>query len=189
MKKSRAIWLCGPPGVGKTTVADALAKKGHGVVNIGTLMKELAVKKGYVKSRDEIKYLPKGTTTKLRKTAVMEISKMRGTIIIDTHVSVANGDRYTSGMPFDTVSVLSRISGIIFIDATHKELMLRRKKDSSRIREEENERGTENQRMINLGVVSYYFTYLNIPLYIIHNRQGHISETVKECLEAINNME
>jgi adenylate kinase len=189
MKKGRVILLCGSPGVGKTAVADALAKKGHTSVTIGTLMKELAVSKGYVKNRDEIRYLPKETTTKLRKAAIRRISEMRGTVIVDTHVSVANGNRYTSGMPYDTVSMLNSVSGIIFMDATNRELMLRRKKDKDRTREEEDERRMDNQRAINLGVVSYYFTYLNIPLYIIHNRQGHISETVKNCLEAIENME
>ena len=190
MKRSlNCILLCGSPGVGKTSVTELLKKEGYKSVTIGTLMKDIAVAEKYVKNRDQIRYLPKKVTSALRKSAIRQISAMSGTVLIDTHVSVCSGNRYTSGIPYDAISMLKGLSGIIMIDATEKEILARRKGDKSRTREIEDKVKIENQRMINLSALSYYSTYLNLPLYIIHNRQGRIQETANRCIEAIKNMD
>ncbi|MCL5007836.1 MAG: AAA family ATPase [Candidatus Marsarchaeota archaeon] len=142
MHKRKIIIICGAPGVGKTTVANALARDGRTVANIGTMMNELGSSgKYYVKSRDRIRYRSMEVNSRLRLNAARRIRRMHGDVIIDTHASVIAGDKVVSGMPLNFMKPLAgEVSAIIYLDASNTELIARRLKDSDRNRQRQSER-------------------------------------------------
>jgi len=81
------IAVVGLPGAGKTSVLNELKKvKTVQIVNFGDLISEIAIKKGLVKSRDEINNLPVKIHKKLQKETVKRISALgKRDLIIDTH--------------------------------------------------------------------------------------------------------
>lgn len=191
MRKRKIVIICGAPGVGKTTVSNALARDGRTVVNIGTMMNELGSSgKYYVKSRDRIRYRSMRVNSKLRLNAARKIRRMQGDIIIDTHASVIAGDKVVSGMPLSFMKpLIGDLSGIIYLDASNSELIGRRLRDKGRTRERQTDLEIDRQRDLNLAMLSYYMVTLDIPIYIINNRENKVKDTVKNCEDLIRGME
>ena len=191
MHKRKIIIICGAPGVGKTTVANALARDGRTVANIGTMMNELGSSgKYYVKSRDRIRYRSMEVNSRLRLNAARRIRRMHGDVIIDTHASVIAGDHVVSGMPLNFMKPLAgEVSAIIYLDASNTELMARRLKDSDRNRQRQSDLEIDRQRDVNLATLSYYMVTLDIPIYIINNRENKVKDTVKSCEDVIRDLD
>ncbi len=191
MHKRKIIIICGAPGVGKTTVANALARDGRTVANIGTMMNELGSSgKYYVKSRDRIRYRSMEVNSRLRLNAARRIRRMHGDVIIDTHASVIAGDKVVSGMPLNFMKPLAgEVSAIIYLDASNTELMARRLKDSDRNRQRQGDLEIDRQRDVNLATLSYYMVTLDIPIYIINNRENKVKDTVKSCEDVIRDLD
>ncbi len=191
MHKRKIIIICGAPGVGKTTVANALARDGRTVANIGTMMNELGSSgKYYVKSRDRIRYRSMEVNSRLRLNAARRIRRMHGDVIIDTHASVIAGDKVVSGMPLNFMKPLAgEVSAIIYLDASNTELMARRLKDSDRNRQRQSDLEIDRQRDVNLATLSYYMVTLDIPIYIINNRENKVKDTVKSCEDVIRDLD
>lgn len=188
-EKSSTIFITGSPGVGKTTIAGILSKKGYIIFNIGSLMTDIAIKEGLVENRDEIRTLNIDKSTELRGKAAEYISDSGGIKIVDTQISVAHAGRYAAGIPVRLMNKIKDLSLIIYIDATEDEIRARRAKDGTRVREKENNEFIDIQRSINIGILSYYSVYLNIPIYFIHNKEDDIENTVIKCEEAIKSIE
>ncbi len=191
MHKRKIIIICGAPGVGKTTVANALARDGRTVANIGTMMNELGSSgKYYVKSRDRIRYRSMEVNSRLRLNAARRIRRMHGDVIIDTHASVIAGDKVVSGMPLNFMKPLAgEVSAIIYLDASNTELIARRLKDSDRNRQRQSDLEIDRQRDVNLATLSYYMVTLDIPIYIINNRENKVKDTVKSCEDVIRDLD
>jgi adenylate kinase len=191
MHKRKIIIICGAPGVGKTTVANALARDGRTVANIGTMMNELGSSgKYYVKSRDRIRYRSMEVNSRLRLNAARRIRRMHGDVIIDTHASVIAGDKVVSGMPLNFMKPLAgEVSAIIYLDASNAELIARRLKDSDRNRQRQSDLEIDRQRDVNLATLSYYMVTLDIPIYIINNRENKVKDTVKSCEDVIRDLD
>ncbi|MGC8687309.1 MAG: AAA family ATPase [Candidatus Micrarchaeia archaeon] len=183
---AKFVIIMGSPGAGKSTLIDNLNDK-YKVVNVGSLMLKHALALHYVTDRDEIRYLDKTRMDKLRFMAFDDIKKMEGKILIDTHASVEQNGRFAPGTPKEALKRigLTRIKALIYIDASTKDIILRRKSDKSRRREMEPEILIDTQRMINIALLSAYSSDLNIPLYIIFNKQGKIKESASELAKHI----
>ncbi|HUY69949.1 MAG TPA: AAA family ATPase [Candidatus Baltobacteraceae bacterium] len=178
------VIITGSPGVGKSTMIRSIAEGGkYNIINVGTFMLEIAMKEGIVKDRDELRFLNKDVVRKLQDRTFTDIAKMEGKIILDTHASVESNGRFVPGVPFDTMSIIrNNIHGIIYIDALTEEIMKRARGDTKRTRNTD-EAFIDAQRGINLSILSMYSTYLNIPLYVIFNRQDRLDEGVKSLKE------
>lgn len=190
LQKNRIILVFGSPGAGKTTVITKSIgnNAAYQIINIGTLMKDIAMNRGYVSDRDVVRYLPIKIATAIRKTAIGQIEKMQGNIVIDTHVSVERGNRYFPGMPLDAISRLTGVAGIIYIDAKTADIIKRRKNDKNRKREMESASTIDLQRSINIAMISAISAHLNISIYIIENNEGMLQAAEKSFKAALEDI-
>jgi adenylate kinase len=176
---NKIVFICGSPGAGKSSVIDGISsKKGYKVVNVGTLMTDLAVKKRYVKGRDELRSLEKGRFNELQAAAFRKISEMDGNIILDTHATVEQNGRYFPGISIWQTMQLKGLAGFVYIDALTQDIAKRRKGDRTRRREKERIELIDVQRLMNISILSACSTFLNLPLYIIFNEQGKLEASI-----------
>jgi adenylate kinase len=168
------ILVLGSPGAGKTTLINSVNAEiqNFEVVNIGTLMAE-EVKSQNI-PRDRLRYLPTGKIRELRKAAFFRIAKMSGTVIVDTHATVEKGNKFIFGLPINDLQYMGNIRGIIYVDASPEELIKRRSADTVRKRENDDEEILNLQRHLNLAVVTLYGSTYDIPVYILHNKEGKL---------------
>ncbi len=185
--KNTIILVLGSPGAGKTTLINSVAedlKHEFKVVNIGTLMTEELKSKSI--PRDKLRYLPNKEIQKLRRAAFKRIAKMHGTIIVDTHATVEKGNKFIFGLPIKDLRYMGNVHGIIYVDASPEELMKRRSADTIRKRENDDEEVLDLQRHLNLSVISMYGSMYDIPVYILHNKEGKL-EAAKADFESFIN--
>ena len=144
---------------------------------------------GITDDRDKLRYMSARAMHELRHKAYLKLSLIGGDVIVDTHGWIEQHNRYVSGLPLEFVKMLGdNLCGLIYIDADTEEIMKRREKDSSRVREADDQRTIETQRHLNLSVMAYYASYLNIPVFIIHNKEGRIDEAGKELASAVESL-
>ncbi len=175
------ILVAGSPGAGKTTVLNGVsASFDSKVVNLGTMMLQTAQKLGYVKDRDQLRFMSPKNVTDVRNRSIEEIEKMDGNIIIDTHASIGENGRYLPGLPIRFLEHLGHVKGLVYIDATTKEIMARRTKDKTRKREQDDEQTIDAQRLINLSTLAFASAYLNVPLYLVINKEGDTQKAIDE---------
>jgi adenylate kinase len=182
--------VTGSPGVGKTTLVKTLSGDHlYKIVSVADEMLPVAVEKSYVQHRDELRKLTNEQITELRNVAFENIAKKDGNIIIDTHATVEQKGRFVPGLPFGAVKHFDgKLAGLIYIDASTDDILARRMGDNSRIREKEERHVIHMQRSINISVLSYYSSRLNVPLYVITNRQGHLEAAVNDFKASISDI-
>lgn len=178
---AKIVYVCGSPGAGKTSIVEGIAdNKNYKIVNVGTLMTDMALKNGYVKNRDDLRFLERERFTELQIMAFKEISKMGGNIILDTHASVEQNGRYFPGISIDSMKHLDKLVGFVYIDALTQDIARRRHGDHTRRREKERLELIDVQRLINVSILSTCATHLNLPLYVVFNEQGELDMSVGE---------
>jgi len=183
----KVVLLVGISGAGKSTLLEKIsASATYTLVNLGTIMFEIAKSEGIVSTRDQIKKLKNYDTSRLRDLAFQKIGKEQGNLLIDTHISIENSDQacISPGIPIDLLSQI-KPAGLIYIDAPSTDILERRLADTSRSRENQTVSALDTQRIIDLSLLSYYMAYLNIPLYIIINKQGRFEEAATSLKKAL----
>ena len=182
------VIVTGMPASGKTSIIGSLAKKGRfRIVTIGTLMADSAIKKGIVKDRDELRYLKTEAIDRLRHAAFIKISQIKGPVIVNTHATIEQNGRFVAGLPYSEVRRLD-LKGLIYIEADPHAIIKRRAKDGSRHREVEGVREIESQRLMDLSTLAMYASGLNIPLYIIQNKEGSLKESQTRFMGALKDI-
>jgi len=175
------ILVAGSPGAGKTTVLNEIAGSfDSNIVNMGSMMLEVGHRLGYVSDRDQMRFLSPKKFNEIRNRALDEIDKMTGNILIDTHASVGENGRFMPGFPKPVLNKLAHVKGLIYIDATTHDIMEHRKEDVSRKRENDDAPTIDAQRLINISMMSFASSYLNVPLYVVINRHGDLKKAVDE---------
>lgn len=175
------ILVAGSPGAGKTTVLKEVAPSFNSkIINMGSMMLQVAQKLGYVTDRDQIRFLSLKKFNEVRNKALDEIEAIEGNIIIDTHASVGENGRYLPGFPVSFLNKLGHVKGLVYIDATTRDIMEHRKGDGSRKRESDDAPTIDAQRLINISMLSFASAYLNIPFYVVINRHNDLKKTVDE---------
>ncbi len=178
---NRIAFVAGSPGAGKTSVLRGIGNyNGAKVLNMGSMILELAVKKRLVKNRDEIRYMKSGNITGLRREVLEKIAKMDGNIIIDTHASVEEGGRYVPGLSMSDLKIIKGLRGFVYIDAFTEDIVRRRKMDRKRKRENERLELIDMQRLMNVSILSSCASYLNVPLYVVLNKQGELGSSLTQ---------
>ncbi len=178
MKK--LVIVLGSPSAGKTAIVSSLSKdRRYKIINFGTVMYDLAIKKKFVKDRDKMRYLDLDKQTDLRDAAAEQVAKIDGNVVLDMHAVVEQHGRFFPGLPHYMMNHFRHISGLFYIDAETDDILARRKRDKTREREIESKWLIDTQRDINLSILSFYSTDLNIPLYIIDNEEGKLNQSVK----------
>lgn len=178
---NKIVFVCGSPGAGKSSVVSGVEEnKNYKIVNVGTLMTEMAIAAEHIKNRDEIRFMDKKSFNELQIQAFKQISKMDGNIILDTHATVEQNGRYLPGITIGHRQHLEGLVGFIYIDALTQDIARRRKSDTSRRREHERLELIDVQREINLSIMATCSTVMDLPLYVVFNEQGELEKTIKE---------
>lgn len=160
------------------------------VVTLGTEMIKLAQQQYGITDRDMMRHkLSAEDQGKLRRQVLASVNAMPEDLLLNTHASVKaalpiEGWKYLPGFSIPELEKLDNVLGIIMIDASATEIIERRKKDSAvRKREPETKDDIKQHRDINIGIMTSFAIRLNIPFYIIHNKEGRAQETTKELRE------
>ncbi len=177
----------GTQGAGKTTVLKGA--KGAKVISIGTEMLNVYSRLTGTKDRDEVRklgVLDVKHDAEIRNGILMKISRMKGTIALDTHASLKTGDGYYSGFSFADLDMLKSITkAIIYVDAPTKQIIARRKRDKSRRREADSADEIEMHRRMNLSFTTIYAMRLQAPIFIVQNDDGGLVAAQKRVVEII----
>ena len=192
LQVSGTVIVTGTPGAGKSTLLSSIADdKNFTLVNVGTLMLESASKDKFAAGRDDMRHKSNSERySEFRNKAFMKIGAMKGNVVVDTHGSIeAEGTgRYVPGLPLEALQLIKNLKGFIYVDAHTDRILERRRTDGTRKRSEEDPVYIDTQRLVNIAALSYYSSYLNIPLYVIFNRQNVLEESkerMKACLKEI----
>jgi len=178
---NKIVFVCGSPGAGKSSVIEGISSnKNYRVVSVGSLMEEIALKNGYAKNRDELRFLPKERYDSLQVVVFKKISEMEGNIVLDTHATVEQNGRYMPGITFKKAEHLKPLAAFIYIDALTQDIEDRRKGDETRRREKERPELVDVQREINMSILSACSAYLDLPFYVVFNEHGKLENSVKE---------
>lgn len=178
---NKIVFVCGSPGAGKSSVINGIpANNGYKIVNVGNLMEEVAIEKGYAKDRDELRFVSKERYDELQITVFRKISEMEGNIVLDTHATVEQNGRYMPGITFGKSAHLKSLAAFVYIDALTKDIEERRRGDKTRRRENERPELLDVQREINMSILSACSAYLDVPFYVIFNEHGKLENSVRE---------
>jgi len=184
---TKLILVTGTAGAGKSTILSEVSKKHASklrVINLGTEMLEIAKQKFNITDRDKIRLIDDKTTIAIRNDIMQKIINTKQDAIIDTHASIKQGRRYRPGFSIDELKKI-RISAIIYIDATSEEVLERSLSDRSRSRAYERLAEIDEWRSVNISIISTFAVYLNIPIYIIYNKEGRQEEAAGEVSSII----
>ena len=183
MEKIRTLIIAGTPGAGKSTLLSKVKLKKAKLVNMGSEM----LKYAKLSDRDKLRYLSFDEQKKLRARAIENIRKKGGNVIIDTHLSVEQNGRFLPGFSINELKELNT-KAFIYIDASAKEIMARRKKDKSRKREDESEEEINMHRSLNIAFMASAASELNIPILIFRNSDGMVDEVAGELERSLNEL-
>jgi adenylate kinase len=194
MSESRnVVIVTGIPGVGKTTVINTAVeavKEKHGeevlVLNFGTEMFEVSVKKGQVKNRDEMRKLPTAIqreNQRLAGEAIAEKAK-KARVIVDTHTLIQTNNGYLIGLPEWVVRAIQPKT-VVLVEAESEMIALRRSDDPTRTRDDQMVSVIEiHQQMCRAAAVSVG-TLTGATVRIIRNRQGMVEAAATELADTL----
>ncbi len=189
---SKLAVVTGVPGAGKSTVIEGALKqlKSQGVeydvINYGNVMLELMREREGVTDRDEMRKVSAGPYREIQRDAARRIAQAakRKPILVDTHCLVRKPEGYYPGLPRWVLEELNPES-IVIIEATPEEVAGRRIKDATRKRDKEFLNEVAEHQMLNRAVATAYAALTGATVGIIHNREGKLSEAVKEMVETL----
>ncbi|MGC9112182.1 adenylate kinase [Acidilobus sp.] len=197
----KVIVVTGVPGVGKTTVLSLLQEKARErglrlkVLNFGDFMLDNAVRKGLIKSRDQIRYLSFREQLELQDIAASSIIEEAGGdlkegdyLIVDTHAIVKTPLGYLPGLPSNVVDSL-RPDMIVVIEADPKEIVARQQRDATRYRSDfGGEEGVRQLMDVARSAAMASAVQAGSLLTIIINREGRASEAAEQLLNVISKL-
>ena len=174
------IVVTGIPGVGKTTV---MKKAAEGMdikfVTFGTVMADIAIEKGLVKDRDEMRKLSLKQQKDLQIESAEEIAKMEN-VILDTHCTIKTPQGYMPGLPEWVIKKLMP-TAIVLVEADPKEIYDRRANDLTRNRDPDTVEQIDEHQMINRSAAMSYATLSGATVKIVFNHDNAIEEAVKQA--------
>jgi len=186
------------PGAGKTTVLNVVKKKfpRAKIVTKGDLIFEFAKKHYGIKDRDQLR---KKLTMKQQRTAQDWAAKKIGAmkdkiVIIDTHFSIKTPTGYIPGVSIRMARHM-KLDGIILLEFRPEDVLERRKKDRSRLRDKETEEEIEAQQHVNEEFAVAIANEFEIPVDIVNLRYAekkpfeHAKKAADEVVKIIKRLQ
>jgi len=173
------IIVMGVPGAGKSTVLSVAQAAGWTVFNYGDLMMEIAKGRG-IADRDQLRKQPAAFQQEIQKLVGERLAaEKRRTVILDTHCSINTPGGYLPGLPF---SFLSRwqVERLVYITASAQDIMARRAKDTTRMRNDQDMEKLVEHDQINRAYMATYSVLTGAPAKIIVNADGQVERTQNE---------
>jgi adenylate kinase len=192
----KMILLTGLPGIGKSSLTSKLLEIAHerGIpvtyTTYGTVMLDLALEKGIVSNRDEIRRLPLPVQKELQVMASKQIGEMKGRdglVIVDTHMIVSTEQGWLPGISMNNLEDIAP-DQIIVVEAEPEAVSKRRRKDKSRARDEETIEMIREEIFFSRYMAAACSVLTGSPVRIVVNREGKLEEAVHEILAVLEAM-
>ncbi len=181
------IVIVGVPGVGKSTVVAKAneAVSGSSVQVFGTAMFEEAQRLKWVKHRDEMRKLPVEKQKKLQEAAAARISRGKGKVVfIDTHLFIRTPEGFWPGLPLRVIEPM-KPTHLLLVEASAKEIVARRKNDTTRYRDEI----TEDEVAQELALARSFLTAASLvsgaPMAFINNGEGQSGKAAGQIADLV----
>ena len=189
---SKRVIIGGIPGVGKTSVISSavksIRKKGQSarVVVFGTEMFEEAKRTAGVKNRDELRKLAVKDQRRLQDMTARRIAEMQDSIVIvDTHIFVRTGEGYYyPGLPLHLLEII-KPSSFVMIVANASEIVNRRKKDTSRLRDDISTEQVQYEIDTSKLMVATCSILTGAPFIIVSNNDNKMDEAVSGVVKVL----
>jgi adenylate kinase len=187
------VIVTGIPGVGKTTVINTaveLAKEEHGedvlVLNFGTEMFEVAVAKGDVKDRDEMRKLPTNLQRENQRLGGESIAKKAkiAKVIVDTHTLIQTNNGFLIGLPEWVIRAIMPKT-VVLVEADPKNIASRRSTDETRTRDEQLVDDIIVHQQMCRAAACAVGTITGATVRIIKNREGKAEEAAQQLVDTL----
>jgi adenylate kinase len=177
--KIGVVIVTGIPGVGKTTVMKK-ASEGLNIdfVTFGSIMIDLALEKGLVKNRDEMRKLSLIQQKDMQILSAEKVANMKN-VILDTHCTVKTKKGYMPGLPEWVIKKL-KPSVIVIVEADPKEIYNRRVNDNTRNRDPDSIEKIDEHQKINRAAAMAYSALSGATVKIVFNHDNAIEEAVNQ---------
>jgi adenylate kinase len=181
--------VAGVPGAGKSTLTRLVSEKSGKkiqVVNFGDEMKRLAVKRGLVKNKEELRKLPPEVQEEIQRSIAEEIAGRgyRIDTIVETDCSIKTPNGYLPGFPIWVLEKLNPAM-IIILEAEPDEILVRRALHPDQYELEYVAAIDEHQRM-NRVLALTYAIISGATVKIIQNRDNMLDRAIGELEEALS---
>ena len=183
----KLVVLTGIPGSGSTTILNrALKEVDYLHLNYGDIMTEIAVEKGLVENRDELRKLPADTQKEIQKEAGLRIKEKSESenVIVDTHCTISTPAGFLPGLPKWVLEGLNPDT-FILVEAHPDEIMVRRMSDETRQRDAEKAKDIQLHQEMNRAAAMAYATLTGATVKIINNHDNHLPSTVRKMVELL----
>ena len=117
----KLVVLTGIPGSGSTTVLKkTLEEVDYLHLNYGDIMTEIAVEKGLVENRDELRKLPADTQKEIQKEAGLRIKEKSESenVIVDTHCTISTPAGFLPGKDIQLHQEMNRAAAMAYATLT-----------------------------------------------------------------------
>jgi adenylate kinase len=185
----RVVVITGTPGVGKSTVLQRALEEieeDYRIINFGDMMLEVALERGLVQTRDEMRQLDPSVQRDIQRMGGRRIADQGKTrnIIVDTHATIKTNKGYLPGLP---VWVLEELmpSQIIVVEADPEEIFNRRTTDDTRSRDQETIAKIGEHQLLNKAVAMSYSIFSGGTVAVIENHDNSLDEAAKKMAEAL----
>lgn len=179
-----AIIVTGIPGVGKTTVMETAAKaRNLRIAVFGSVMLEVAQKRGLAKGRDDMRRLPADTQKSIQREAAAAIARM-GDVIVDTHCSIKTPTGYLPGLPAWVLEALHP-STIVLVEAAPEEILRRRQNDATRRRDEDSLEAIVEHQEYNRRFAAACATLTGATVHTVHNWDNQVEGAIAQILPVV----
>ncbi|MBQ6813676.1 MAG: adenylate kinase [Methanobrevibacter sp.] len=181
----KLVVLTGIPGSGSTTVLNkTLEEVDYLHLNYGDIMTEIAVEKGLVENRDELRKLPADTQKEIQKAAGIRIKEKSesANVIVDTHCTISTPSGFLPGLPKWVLEGLNPDS-FVLVEATPDEIRVRRSNDDTRQRDDEKADEIQLHQEMNRAASMAYATLTGATVKIIYNHDNQLDSTVAGLVE------
>ncbi len=188
---SFVVMITGIPGVGKSTITRMALRETKAkfrLVNFGDLMFSVALERGLVKHRDEVRKLDLKTQKSIQLEVAKRIVEMakKEPILIDTHATVKTPKGYLLGFPLEVIETI-KPDFIVIIEATPSEILGRRLRDLKRDRDVETEEQIQRHQDLNRAAAVAYAMHSDALIKVIENHEDKgLREAVAELVEILD---
>jgi len=173
--------VVGVPGVGKSTVVDKFVSSTRGakLLNFGTVMFEEAVRRRWVKDRDQMRKMPVEKQKQIQKAAAEAIAKSRAKVaVVDTHLFIRTNEGFWPGLPFAVVMAL-KPTHLVLVEASPDEVLARRGSDKTRHRDAITTEGMREELQLARSFLTVSSTLSGAPMLIVNNGEGKSGEAAE----------
>lgn len=181
--------IIGLSGVGKSTVLEEtmkLVEQDYMIINYGDRMLDIAMDKGLIDSRDEIKEIGSSKQKEVQKKAAESILRDSEdeNVIVDTHAAIQTPHGYLPGLPKWSIEGLDP-EHLIVIDAPARQIYERSLDDEGRSREHDSVEGVEEYRTVAREMAAAGSVLTGAYLKIIENEDGGIQQASRQLVDLL----